>query len=457
MAWGRRALFGETSGMTEAEKRARNRQRRMILTSATAMVAKLVQVATTFITVPLTLHYLGPERYGIWMVISAFVAMLSFTDLGIGNGVLNTVAAAYGRNDTDEIRQAIASGSAVLSAIAATLLSGFALAYPFVAWHRLFNVASPQAQAEANHAIAAFFLCFTIAIPANIIQRVQLGLQRGFLASGWQCAGSLLSLGFVLLVIHFHGGLFALVAALLGGQLCANILNNVIFYTLIRPDIAPRPRDVSHQAARRVMRTGLLFLLLQITTALIFSADTIIITQQLGAAAVPQYAIADRLFGVITMALSMAMTPLWPAYREALVRGDVGWIRATLRKSLIICIVGAGGVSAILCLFNHWIVELWVGKGMHIPLMVVIGFGLWKVIESIGSALGTFLNGAHIIKEQVFIASSTALAAIGLEIILVARFGIAGAVWGKMLAYICFAIIPYGILMPKIMNNIHKL
>jgi len=51
------------------------------------------------VTVPLTLNYLGSEHYGLWMTISSVSVMLGFADLGIGNGVLNAVADAYGRDD----------------------------------------------------------------------------------------------------------------------------------------------------------------------------------------------------------------------------------------------------------------------------------------------------------------------------------------------------------------------
>ena len=53
-----------------AEGRARERQRRAMLASSAAAVAKAVRVLTTFVSVPLAIGYLGAERYGLWLTMS---------------------------------------------------------------------------------------------------------------------------------------------------------------------------------------------------------------------------------------------------------------------------------------------------------------------------------------------------------------------------------------------------
>ena len=95
---------------TNADDRARERHVRVALGASASLLAKVVSVGTVLISVPLTLHYLGPERYGMWMTMSSLVAIFSFADLGIGNGVLNAVAAAHGRDDRATIRGYVSSG-----------------------------------------------------------------------------------------------------------------------------------------------------------------------------------------------------------------------------------------------------------------------------------------------------------------------------------------------------------
>lgn len=53
----------------------------------------------SLIASPLTLAYLAPQQYGIWMTISSMVTSLACADLGIGNGLVNAISEAHGRND----------------------------------------------------------------------------------------------------------------------------------------------------------------------------------------------------------------------------------------------------------------------------------------------------------------------------------------------------------------------
>lgn len=62
-----------------------------------------------FISVPLTLRYLGTERYGLWMTISSVIAVLGFSDLGLNNGLLNGISQANGTNDRELARRYVSS------------------------------------------------------------------------------------------------------------------------------------------------------------------------------------------------------------------------------------------------------------------------------------------------------------------------------------------------------------
>lgn len=434
---------------------ARAHQRRHFATvsAAASLLAKSTSVGVMLLTVPLTLHYLGAERYGMWLILSSLAAMLSFADFGIGNGLLNSVAAAHGRDDTAVIRQAVSSGTAALVAIAIVIMAAFACAYRLVQWSALFNVHSPLARTEAGPAIATFVACFALAIPASIVQRVQMGLQRGFVASLWQCGGSIVSLIAVLIAIELKAGLPWLVLAFLGGPLLSSVMNSVAFFGWMRKDIRPSLGNASWAAAAEVMRIGGLFFLLQVAAAVCYNSDNFIIAQILGAAVVPQYAVPERLFSLITMAVTMVVMPLWPAYREAIVRGDIAWARRTLTRSLGMMVSCAAIAAGALVILAPFIIRMWVGPSIQAPFMLIVGLGLWKVAEAGGLALAMFLNGAHVMKPQLYCASATAVASITLEIALVRYIGVAGAVWATLIAYALLSLAPFAFIIPPVLRD----
>lgn len=97
------------------EGRSKERHQRIALAALTSMATKGVALLTMLISVPLTVSYLGAERYGLWMTISLVIAILVFADLGLGNGLLNAVSEANGRDDREAAREYMSSAFFMLS------------------------------------------------------------------------------------------------------------------------------------------------------------------------------------------------------------------------------------------------------------------------------------------------------------------------------------------------------
>lgn len=449
------AKFSPFDTSTEAG-RSNERHRRIFLTAVASMLAKGVMMGTMLISIPLTLHYLGAERFGLWMTISSVIAMLGFADLGMGNGLLNAVSEAHGKDDHADIRRYISSAFVILSAIALFLLLVFSLAYPLVEWAAFFNVKSPLAMQEAGSAVAVFMLCFALNIPAGIVQRAQMGLQMGFVANLWQMAGSISGLLAVLLVIHFEMGLPWLVGALAGVPVVATCLNGVIFFGHTKPELLPEIKSVCVAAMKKIAHTGALFLVLQLAVSLAYSSDNFVISRIMGAEAVTQFVLPDTMFSVIPVLLGMMLKPLWPAYGEAVSRGDGEWIKKSFARSLKIALTLSAVSALLLVVFADGILRIWTGHDVSPPLPLLLGLGVWKILEGWGIAVAIFLNGANIVRLQAILATMMALTAITLKFVLVQYLGIAGVVWATVIAYSLITFVPLSFMLPGYLNGLGK-
>jgi O-antigen/teichoic acid export membrane protein len=436
------SLLLRSFDVATAEGRAKERQRRVALSALASALAKAISVSTALISVPLTLHYLGAERYGMWMTMSSLVAMLGFADLGIGNGLLTSVASAHGRDDRAEIKAYVSSAYCVLSIIALVVIALFCMSYRFVDWYRIFNVKTEIARSEAGPAMAVLIGCFALAIPVGVVQKVQMGLQRGFMASLWQCLSSLMALAGVLFAIHRQAPLPWLVLTFVGAPLLAGATNSLSFFLRLAPDIAPSWRSLSVPATRSIAGVGLLFLVLQIAVALAYTSDNIIIAQMLGSAAVVGYAVPVQMFNLVGTVIVMALAPLWPAYGEAIARGDQAWVRKILKRSLLLSVGVASVCSTALVAAGPWIIGLWVSHAVAPPLLLLVGLGVWKVIEAGGNAVAMFLNGAHVIRFQVITGILTAASSISLKFILLIHIGISGVVWATIAGWSICTLLP---------------
>lgn len=443
-------------GSADSTARAQIRHRSAIFTGITSAAARIARIGVSIVTVPLTLHYLGNERFGLWMTISSVLAMASFADFGIGNGVINTVADAYGKDDQQGIREVVSSGFAVLTGIAILLLVVFGAIYPLISWGNVFNVTSQLARHDAGPAIAVFTICFALNIPVDVVQRVQLGLQQGFRTNFWQIISSLGILIGILWVIHSRGSLSLLMAVLAGMPVAGTAINAFHFFSVTRRDLLPRWQFVSRKTIARIARFGALFFVLQVVVAVAFSADNFIVARVLGASAVTEFSIPERMFGMIVLMVTMLVTPLWPAYGEAISRGDMDWVRATLRRSLWAILGLTTLASAVLLVLAYPLMRWWVGPSIHPPFLLLLGLSIWTVISSCGNALAAFLNGAGIVRFQVIVASIFGASCLLTKIYFTKYFGIVGVPWATILTYVLLNVIPCAIYVPRLLRRINS-
>jgi O-antigen/teichoic acid export membrane protein len=440
----RRLLRVRPFDTSTPEGRSAERYRRIAWSTALATVARLTGMATSFITVPLVVGYLGKEQYGMWITMSSLVAALGPLDLGIGLGLLTVVSDAYGRDDREAARRAISTAAAMLSTIAVLAIVAFGIAYLFIPWARVFNVTSPTAITEAGPAAAVLFGAFALGMPLGIVAQIQLAHQSGYISSAWAIAGNLGSFLALLAIISLHGSLPVLIAALTGVSLMAAVLNGLVLFRRQRPWLMPRLRDVDLHSARPLLKTGSLFVVLQLAGLAAYQLDNFVIAQLLGAKAVPEYSIPSKLFVVAPTLLSFVLLPLWPAYRESMARGDPAWVRRTLRRSVKLAAAVNIPSTLFLLVAGPFLLHVWVGNNVHPTTLLLVGLAIWTIMNTLNGPFAMLLNGANVVGFQVVCSVLMAIANVTISIFLVQQpgIGVAGAVYGSVISQMVFVLIP---------------
>jgi O-antigen/teichoic acid export membrane protein len=439
-----------------AEGRSAERYRRIAWSTVLGAVGKAVAMAVSFITVPLMITYLGVERYGLWLTVGSIVAVLGPLDLGIGYGLLNTVAEAHGRDDQAAARRAVSTALLLVSAIAFFAALVLLLFGPLVPWAEVYNVTSEQAVAEAAPTAFVLIGLFIIAMPLSIVGTVQAAYQSAYVGILWGIGASVASLFALLVAMNLGAGLPALVLALAGTGVVAAFLNGILLFRWQRPWLRPRFRDFDTATARRLTRLGLMFVVLQLAGLAAYQLDNLVIAQILGAEAVPQYAVPMKLFIVAPTIVSFALAPLWPAYRESLARGDSGWVLVTLRRSIKVALAINVPISLALVVAGPTILHLWVGPDIAPTLLLLVGLAAWAILNSLSGPLAMLLNGANAIGFQAVTAVLMAVANVAISILLVREIGVAGAVFGSLIAQVLFVLIPYGLYIPRLLARIRE-
>ncbi|MGI4756363.1 MAG: lipopolysaccharide biosynthesis protein [Janthinobacterium lividum] len=439
-------------GTTE-EGRSKERLRRAALTTVSAGAARAIGIAVSMVSVPLTVRYLGPERYGLWVVLLSIIAAMGIADLGIGNGLMNTISDAYGRDDRRMARECVTSAFVMMLGIAVVLALGGAAAYPFVPWMRVFNVKSAAIAVEGSHAFAVLFIWFLINIPLGVVYRAQAGLQKGYLPQLVGALGNVLTLLALLVIIKLHGNLAWLVFGSTIGGVVGIVMNATILFRE-HPWLIPARHAYSSTTAKTILRLGLMFFVLQCAVAIGYTSDNIVITQILGAAAVAAYAVPQKLFSAVSMVINMALSPLWPAYGEAIARGDVAWVRRIFFASFRTALLVSTALCTTLIFAGPWILRVAVGKTLNVPRSLLVAMAIWGVVESLSVAMAMLLNGAGVLKEQTVVAIVVSLTNLALSIVLTRRFGLLGVCVGSILTQLLLAFPPYLLLVRNLFRKL---
>lgn len=419
---------------------SRERTRRIFLTAIVSISAKFISMITLFLTIPMTLHYLGSEEFGLWMTLSSVIVMLSFADMGIGNGVLNKISNIANDNDGKEISKIICSSLFILFLIAVMINVVFFPFYKIVNWNAALNISDKHR--DIADVMFVFVFCFSLNIVSSIVQKIELGFQMGFLSGVWQIIASLLSLVFLFLFIYMKLSLSWLIFAFVGVPALVQFVNLFVFVFCVKKNIVINFKLITKNEIISLLSVGGLFFILQLSMAMTYTSDNLIINSFIGPAAVAEYAIHVRLFSVIPILLGIVMIPLWPAYSSARVSGDRLWIRKTLGKSicmsLSIAILLGGGIL----IFIRPIFGVWLGPQSHPIYLLASLLFLWKILEALGLAVSCFLNGMHIIRSQAIIGVLTAIVALAFKIFLIQYIGVIGVVVGTLCAYLFLTFIP---------------
>ncbi|NPV68478.1 MAG: oligosaccharide flippase family protein [Anaerolineae bacterium] len=424
------------------ENRSSERYRRIVLSMLAGLSMRGVSAVTMVISVPLTINYLGTERYGMWITMSAMLTILAFADLGIGNGLLNKLAYAHGRDDREGAQRYISSAFIMLSGVALLLGVVFMLIYPHVPWERFFNVTSTQAVRDAGPTVAVAIGCFLISIPLGIVQRVQQGYQEGYFDSFWQAVGKCFTLAGVLLAIYLRASLPWLIAALMLAPIAAQFLNGIILFGIRRPWLRPHWGAVRRSYGQELLEVGLFFFILQLASVIGYSSDSIVLAHIISPNAVSEYTIVKQLFSIIILFLSALLMPTWPAYGEATARGDRAWVGQTFVRSVAISLSISIPFSILLVLLGQQIVKLWVGDAVTPSPLLLVSFGIWTVISAFGGSVAMLLNGLQVIRFQAVCSLLMAASNIVISVVLTETIGISGVIWGSIVAQLVFILLP---------------
>jgi O-antigen/teichoic acid export membrane protein len=220
--------------------------------------------------------------------------------------------------------------------------------------------------------------------------------------------------------------------------------------------ISPSIRTINFKYSSSLVKLGMQFFIIQISSLIVFTTGNIIITQLYGPEAVVVYNVAYKYFYMVPLVFNVILAPFWSAFTESYVKNEYNWIKNSVKK-LIIMWALLSGVAIIMIITSDFVYEIWVGPEIKVPFILSFFTGLFVIIANWNNIFGYFINGVGKVRLQLYFAIFTAILNIPLSIFLAKTVGL--GITGVMLStIICllFASIWSPIQYLKIINGTAK-
>lgn len=413
--------------------------RKNILFSA---LLKAVGLLTSLLIVPVTLDYLDNEVYGIWMTMSSILYWFSFFDVGLGNGMRNYLTQSLSCGDYKAARSYLSTTFLLLACIALGAALLCVLPLTLLDMNSVFNTAAISGDELRAVMIVAVSFTLILFVVKNV-GYIFVALQKYAVNDLLIVAGNVAALFIIyILTKTTESNLLYVVLAFTAIPVLVYFIACIPIFRRY-PQLLPTRNGIDKSLGKKIVGKGLGFFFIQITSCLvIYGSSNLFITQFSGPESVTTYNIAYRFFNLLAIAYTIVISPMWSAYTDAYVKGDMQWIASTFGKAIKLWLLSVVG-GAVMLGCSGAFYSLWIGDAVNIPFEVSLCVWLYISMFNFNNCVTYLLNGLNKIRVQIYTSVIVTAAYLVFIYFIGHRIGMVGIVLGMAVAYALMAVVHY--------------
>lgn len=408
-------------------------------------------ILISLILVPMTMDYLSPEIYGIWLTLSSVIIWLNFFDVGFTLGLKNKLAEALARKDYHRGKILVSTTYIMMVAIFVPLGLILEILIPYVDWSSFLNV-QPELNDQLIGVMRILIFCFSMEMIFNTITAILAAYQRTAISSIFPVIGNTIAVIIIyILTKTVPPSLVNLAQAISYLPLLVIMGSSFVLFNTTLKAVRPSIRCFDQQAIPHLFSLGAKFFLIQIQIVVLYQATNILISNISSPGEVTAYNIAYKYLSIGTMALTILLGPLWPAYTDAYAKGDYTWMKQIYKKMsklvglLAIAIVTMVSISPI-------VYKIWIRSDSIVPWIMTVSVGVYSIIHAWDSLQVYLINGIGAVKIQTYVTLIGLIFHIPLSLALGKWVGGVGVIWSMTFINIIYATV-FTIQVRKLLNG----
>jgi len=379
--------------------------------------------------VPIQIHFVGIEAYGLLGVFQSLAAIFSLFDLGLGN-VLNRELARASVQDgrTQPMRDLVRTIEAAYWTIGIAIGVCVALLAAPIADHWL--QASQLPRRTLVDALVLMGIALACQWPRSLYYSGLMGLQSQVVANVASAAvATVVNVGGVLILWQIAPSVTALLAWYAAIGLAEALLVAWLLWRALPAAPGPArfaPRLLGGQWRFAAGMTGV-----SMTSILLTQVDKIILSKALSLEAFGYYSLAARVAGGLFYLIVPVTTAYFPRFSQLVASGRREELAQVYHKGCQVMAVAVLPAAAILALYPAELLALWTRDAAIVAHSSTI-LGLLALGNALNGMMGlpAALQFAHGWTRLVFAFNAIAVAAFApLVYVLAGRYGGLGAAW----------------------------
>jgi O-antigen/teichoic acid export membrane protein len=285
----------------------------------------------------------------------------------------------------------------------------------------------------------------------QVAYKVWYGEQKGYLSNIFPAFSQILGLCAVAIAMHFHGRLESLI-------LCY-LIPPALFGMFSLGKLWMEHSAVQEsrgQEMKPLLRNALAFGGFSFLASAVLLVDLPIISQYLPPRQIATYAVVSRVFAFVFLIYTSALLALWPVCAEHLAVHDWEPVKRSVRNYImggcVIVVVFTLAVAAKLSLIASIIAP---GARLEVPVRAMLAFGIYYIVRVWTDTYAMVLQSRSHLRPLWISTPIQAILSVVLQIALIQRLGLQGAVWGMIGSFLFTAawILPWSVIRMRIADG----
>ena len=393
-------LLREHPDVSTPEGRSRDRYRRAALTSATMFCSRFLNVAVSFATIPIISEYLGGDLFGIWMILTNFISVLIFADLGIGIGFQNYLIKCYAENDREMPSVWVSNALVVMVSLCVILISFAIWGVPHLPLDQWIKCKDPNAASWLVPSAQALAISFAIGLPAMLFQYIGNAYQRGYWPQLlWMCGRFIGLIGTVTAAL-LHQPLPVLIVIYVAPPYLLELLGLFVLWKL-REVFRPSWNGICGKRIRSLFCIGGGFLVTRISYSVLNQGPAVLVAWAFSATEAGYVAVAMKAFQVCSLITAPLAASIYPALGEAVHKNDWQWVARVLRQFFLLLLGSYVSIIALVVFLGNPFLSFLLRHPVDLPMNIFLALSLLVLCEAFRGVPVSVLNAVSHLRYQV--------------------------------------------------------